>query len=363
MRPLILFLIGNMGNGGSERVMTRLLTHLDRGRFDPHLALLSQEGLNLARLPSDIPVHELSCRSRSLAVPLVRLCKRLRPALIFSTAAHLNIAVIGCRFALPGRPAIIVREGTVLSEELAEANPLRVMTYRLLYRRADMVVCQSEDMLRDMEEHFHVPSHKLVKIFNPVDADDLRRLAAEPNPYPSGDVTNLVAVGRLSRTKRYDFMFEALASLLKDRPAVKLHILGDGPLEGELRGRLRDAGIHDAVIFHGVKANPFPFVRHADAFLLTSDHEGLPNALLEAVFLRVPAVARNRPGGIREIAARSPLLRLVKHDTPEAFATEIRDLLHGTANGHSMTPDVMNETFGIESVMNRYHELFDRFTS
>jgi glycosyltransferase involved in cell wall biosynthesis len=363
LRPLILFLVGNMGNGGSERVMTRLLTHLDRRRFEPHLALLSREGPNLARLPSDVPVHELGCRSRSLALPLVLLCRKIRPAIIFSTAAHLNTALIACSRVLPGRPAIVVREGTILSRELFGANPLRLMIYRFLYRRADAVVCQSEDMLRDMEENFNVPAHKLVKIFNPVDVEELRRLAAEPDPYPPGDFVNLVAVGRLNRTKRYDFMFDALAALLRLLPAVKLHILGEGPLDGELRARTRAAGIQDSVVFHGVQENPFPFVRHADAYLLTSDHEGLPNALLEASFLGVPAVARNRPGGIRDIATRTPLLKLVESDTPEAFAKTVREVLEAPSNGASNTADTMNENFGIEPVMNQYHQLFSRFLS
>jgi glycosyltransferase involved in cell wall biosynthesis len=239
---------------------------------------------------------------------------------------------------------------------------LRGRIYRLLYSKADAVVCQSEDMVCDMADNFRVPLNKIVKIFNPIDPDELIRLSSGPNPYPVEDPINLITMGRFSAVKRHDFMFHALGEVLKVFPEVKLHLFGDGPLESELRAQTHFLNIDHAVIFHGYLANPFPFLRHADLYLLSSDYEGLCNALLEALSLKVPAISRNCPGGVRDVTRYTSLLNIVNDDTPTAFAKAVIAALDSPSrSAPEEEQDFMRDNFGTESVLAKYHDLFGKF--
>jgi glycosyltransferase involved in cell wall biosynthesis len=359
LRPLILFLIGNMENGGAERVTATLLRHLDRNRFEAHLAVLSKQGPNLERLPGDVEVHELGGRARNVVFPLIQLCYRLRPRVIFSVTAHLNTAVIACRAFLPGNPAIVVRESTILSHGVPP-NSLRARIYRLLYRRADAIVCQSDGMARDLMDNFSVPIDKIVKILNPVDIAMILQLSSGPSPFSEGPSRHLVNMGTMWPVKRHDFLFRVMAEVLKVYPDTKLHLLGTGVLEPELRRQVQFLNIEKSVVFHGFQANPFPFLRNADLYLLTSDYEGLPNALIETLSLGTPAISRNCPGGVSEIARYTSLLRIVDEDYSEAFAEAV--IAELACPQKSVAEDLvsMEEHFGVEPVLAKYQELFDQ---
>lgn len=143
-----------------------------------------------------------------------------------------------------------------------------------------------DDLVPEYRDKSHV-------VYNLIDSKRLKSMAAEPNPYPPQAPFTLVTVARLhNEQKRIDRAIEACV-LLKERGLTDFswHIVGDGPDEKSLRAMAHAAHVEDVLIFEGRQANPFPFVKHADALVLPSDYEAYPMVLLEARALGVPIVA------------------------------------------------------------------------
>src|SRR5439155_17824454 len=216
-------------------------------------------------------------------------------------------------------------------------------------------------MLDDLAEHFSVPRRKMVRIYNPVDADQVKRLAEMGgNPYPTPG-PNLVTVGRLSLEKGVDVLLEAFALVREVVTDARLTVLGDGPLAaalGEQRDRL---GLRDSVHFVGFLPNPHPYVKYADLFVMPSRVEGMPNAVLEALALRKPVVAPGCVGAMKEIAGANCRLRLVSSEDPVGLADGILKVLVETKLGQSLDSDSAFEAnFGLRPVMAQYETLFEK---
>jgi glycosyltransferase involved in cell wall biosynthesis len=160
-----------------------------------------------------------------------------------------------------------------------------------------------------------------------VDVAMVRRQAnASETPY-RGPGPHVVAMGRLQRQKAYDVLLQAFPTVLKAFPGATLAILGEGPLERQLKEQAARLGADQAVSFLGFQENPWPYIKHANLFVLSSRFEGLPNVLLEASALGVPVVATDCPGGVREIQKSAGQIVLVPPEAPSALADAMISLL------------------------------------
>jgi len=216
-------------------------------------------------------------------------------------------------------------------------------------------------MLDDLAEYFNVPRRKMIRIYNPVDADQVKRLAEMGgNPYPTPG-PNLVTVGRLSLEKGVDVLLEAFALVREVVTDARLTVLGDGPLAaalGEQRDRL---GLRDSVHFAGFLPNPHPYVKYADLFVMPSRVEGMPNAVLEALALEKPVVATDCVAAMREIAEANRRLRLVSSENPAALAEGAVEVLTETEFRDSLDSDsTFEQKFGLRPIMRQYETLFEK---
>ncbi|HEY2914910.1 MAG TPA: glycosyltransferase [Candidatus Angelobacter sp.] len=326
-RKRILFLLPSLTGGGAERVFTTLLRHLDRTRFEPHLALLQATGAYMEDIPKDVPIHDLKVSRVRYALPkTVRLIWGLRPQTVLATMGHLNIALISAKPFFPSHTKLLVREAVIPSALFREENKnirLWGWLYRHVYKRADKIVCLSDSMVADLVENFEIPREKLVRIYNPVDTNKVRELAqAGADPF-NGPGPHLVAAGRICRQKGFDVLMNAMPAVLQRFPHAQLMILGEGPVEAELREQAQNLGLQEKVIFLGFQANPWLYLKHADAFILPSRYEGLPNVLLEALALETRVVVSDCPGGIREIRDSVGSMAVVPPENPSALAEAI----------------------------------------
>jgi len=304
-RKKIVFLIGSLAGGGAERVFVTLLRHLDRNYFEPHLIVLEAEGEFLCQLPDDVVIHSLNGdrHRRSLLGlcylmwSLVQLLWKIRPRTVLSTG-RINLALALARPFLPRGTKLLIRECSVLSARLESDTRFPYAwrwLYQRLYRWADNVVCLSDSMVRDMTEHFNLPEQRPVRIYNPIDIDLVRELGASGgNPY-CGAGPQLVAAGRLTSEKGFDLLLAAMPRVIECLPNARLTILGQGPLKSVLEEQVERLGLTESVSFPGFQQNPWPYLCHADLFVLPSRREGFSNALLEALALETPAVAVDSP--------------------------------------------------------------------
>ena len=306
MKQKVLFILPSLHGGGAERVIVTLLKYLDREIFELHLALIAKEGTYLDNVPKDVPVHNLAAgRVRYSFKPLLKLIHRVKPDTIFSTLGHLNLALIFLKPFLPKTTKIIVREANTVSEIIKKSNNPRLWTffYKTFYKKADLIVCNSKYMLKDLKENFNIPAEKMVQVYNPVDLETIQEKVREgTNPFLNDNSSpNIVAIGRLTYQKGFDRLIASVPELLKTKPNAKIWILGKGPLENQLIQQRNHLGLQKYIEFVGFQENPYKWLKHSDLFVLSSYYEGLPNVLLEALACECPVVAIDHPGGTREI--------------------------------------------------------------
>jgi glycosyltransferase involved in cell wall biosynthesis len=220
---------------------------------------------------------------------------------------HLNLSLALVKPLLPRRVKLVAREASPILSTLAtlRGHRLWLMMYRALYRRFDLIICQSTAMKAEMVEVCGIPSSRAVVIHNPVDIRAVQHLSRQSVPpefalWCSDERTiPLVAAGRLSAEKGFDTLIDALALL--SRKDVRLLILGDGPLRAELEDRATRKGVADQVHFAGFQSNPYALFARAHALVFSSRFDAFPNVVLEALACGTGVIAVPAPGGIREI--------------------------------------------------------------
>jgi len=326
-RKRVLFLMPTLGGGGAERVIVTFLRHLDRSRFEPHLALVEAVGPYLKEVPVDVPVHDLKAKRVRHAFPgMIRLSWKLRPHAIHSAMCELNLATVLSRPFLPPGLRLLIREDSSPSAQNAKGRKHPLLwnwLYRELYPRADKIICVGDYVLDDLAENFGIPRSKMARIYNPVDFVMTRRLAEEGgNPY-CGKGPHLVAAGRLSREKGADVLLDAMPLVRAAISDADLTILGEGPLKPDLLEQRERLGLNEAVHLVGFQPNPYPYFKHADLFVLPSRFEGFGLVVIEALAVGTPVVASDCPGALREILGDCPRARLVPPSDPKALAEGI----------------------------------------
>ena len=200
---------------------------------------------------------------------------------------------------------LAIIENNDLVVQLKELNNkwLWWLLYRFLYKKADKVICQSNFMLNELSEKFSIPKERMVFLYNPINISEIRGQAdADLNPFiDSGNGPNIIGVGRLVHQKGYEKILNFIPKILEKYPDVKFWILGVGELELKLKELINNLDISNHVYFVGNQKNPYVWMKHADLFVLSSNYEGLPNALLEAITNGCPILSLKHPGGTKEI--------------------------------------------------------------
>jgi glycosyltransferase involved in cell wall biosynthesis len=336
-RCSLLFLIPTLNGGGAQRVIATLLHHLDRSKFRMTIAAVDlRDAVFRDDVPADVDVIDLGCtRVRHSLLKIVRLVRRLRPNVVFSTLGSMNLALAALRPVLPDGIRYVARETIVVSDSLVESGSPVWWPWacRHLYPLFDAVVCQSGAMRDDLVENFGFPAAKVTVIRNPVDIDCIRALARESPPSDSNSATShpeskriqLVAAGRLVPQKGFDLLIEALSICADSR--LELTILGEGPLKDRLERLALARGVTQQVRFVGFQRNPYPFLARADAFVLSSRYEGSPNVVLEALACGTPVISTPVPAAL-EILRDLPQCEMADDFTAEALARALRKLRH-----------------------------------
>ncbi len=195
-------------------------------------------------------------------------------------------------------------------------------------RYASCVICVSADLKQRLASK--VPGERLTVIRNAIDLAKVQShfTAAEAKIRlkisPEYQVVGIV--GRLEAVKRVDLFLEVAHCLSRELPSVRFVIAGTGREETALRESLRGSDLERRTLFLGERDDIYDVMRAMDLLLITSDHEGLPTVLLEALALGVPVVARN-VGGIGEVISDCVSGRLVNSADARTLASASLPLL------------------------------------
>jgi glycosyltransferase involved in cell wall biosynthesis len=307
----VALVLPSLQQGGMERVLLRLAATLDRRRVEPVLVVLDGRGPLRDELDPGVTVVDLQVfRLREGVRALDRALMALRPDVVLGSIVHVNLVLALLRLRRRHRWGLVLRDasGPEMLADLATPRSYRAAV-RLLYRRADVVVATSHVMATALIAS-GVPAGIVRVVPNPVDVAVLRAAAARPRRMP-GPGRRLLALGRLDPVKGFDRIPPLLAAL----PAEdRILVLGDGPERAALEAAARDLGVADRLDLPGWEADPAPWLAGADALLLPSRYEGMPNAVLEALACGTPVIGSATVAALAELAAAGADVRTVTDD-------------------------------------------------
>jgi N-acetylgalactosamine-N,N'-diacetylbacillosaminyl-diphospho-undecaprenol 4-alpha-N-acetylgalactosaminyltransferase len=313
IKPRLLIFINTLQSGGAERVVSLLLGHL-KDDFEIHLALYC----NIVdyTIPPEIKI--LNLQQPLKQARLIRLIKL--PFLSYKVYRYCIKNNIKISVAFLYRPCYInalmksiwgYKGKVIMCERTHQTTMLQSQSklYRWFsksmvmfsYKRADLVLANSYAMQTDLIENFKIKTPVRV-IYNPIDLNFIRTHKDEvPDFVFDKDIFHFVNVGGFRKEKNHLLLLQAFF-ILKNLPC-KLVIVGGGVMGEELKQKVSDLGLKDKVIFCGFELNPFKYVSRCDCFVLSSDVEGFPNVLIEALACGKPVISTDCSSGPRELLA------------------------------------------------------------
>ena len=358
MKKSILFILPDLNAGGAERIVTTIANHLPREKFSPSILLLRKEGLYLDFLQNDVEIIDIKTpRIRHALKPILKQIRKRKPDIVFSGYGEVN-AYLSLFIKLFPKTKFIARETNVVSQHVTRRE---ILFFYKFYNNYNKIICQSDDMMNDLVENFKIKKDKLIKINNPVDCSFIEEKlenATKPESYREG-YKNVVVIGNLSERKGFDNLLKVFVKLKQHK--VLLHILGDGRDREMLNQMKQYLGLEN-VIFHKKKKNPYPFLKFADLFVLSSRYEGFPNVLLEAGACGTYALANNCKGGIHEIIQPKINGEISDIENHEAFAAKIVEILEQNHDSEAIKNSIQSR-FSKEMILEKYFEVFESIVS
>jgi glycosyltransferase involved in cell wall biosynthesis len=348
MIPKLAFILPSFAGGGAERVTITLANNMDRKLIKPVLIVLDARGPLQPAVKSDIEILSLDRpRLRQGIRALREIIRKIEPTFVFSTMGYLNLGVLMSLGRMSRRPLIVIREANAPAKTF-DALPLPIFgkwLYKKYYQRADLILCPSQQIKTDLLTLLPHLNKRIRLLHNPVDIDQIRA-SGKLLTRQSGSGLRFVACGRLTEQKGFDRLLDWFAPLSSE---THLHILGDGPDRQSLLEKVDKLGLSRRVTMTGYLNNPWPLYAGADAFLLPSRWEGMPNAALEALACGTPVIASRDAGGIGEIAKLCAPSAIKITDNDMAFTTAMTatDLsFHG-----GIRPSLLPKSFFLNNVV------------
>ena len=295
MKKIVVFAQSNVG--GAERMTVNVTKTLDRERFKVvyYLVDLSGDGKNSLTefIPADREVHIIpKVHPLRLMGKIFRVLLREKPDTVFSSVLYLNNKILPMRTLFPGIKFIIRCENYLFT-----FSPKQHRMIKMTYHKADLIIAQTEEMKQELVEQMGIADGKVVVMQNPIDRETVDRKVAEgENPFPEDGKRHFVAVGRFAHQKGFDLLVRAFAEVAQAQPDSELHFVGntggeENPVWQEVLQLATELGVAERVHYEGYQNNPYRYMKHADCFVLSSRWEGLPNVLIEALYLGTPAAA------------------------------------------------------------------------
>lgn len=364
-----------MLNGGAEKVLIDILKHFDYSLFEVTLLLETKDGPYVEDIPEQVKLMYL--HKKNLWI------ERLYRYLIMFHCKWLAYLIL-CRF-----PVLWYTKGLQFDTIISFMEGMAVKMHSYIfnkavnniswvhidlkkkhwsldffeneneelecYRRMDNIVFVSQDAKNRFKELFEVDENKLKVIYNLIDCDWIVRLSqcksVEKKKF------TICMVGRLNRQKRYDRAFEVVRKLKNDGYSFELWILGSGELETELKEMVETQNINDIVSFKGFQKPVYPYMKEADIFLNTSESEGYPLTLCEALCLGLPIVATNITGS-NEILMNSKAGILVEEEIVNIY-NGLKRMIDNKSFRENCSENAVAfaKTFNVHETMQRIYNL------
>ncbi len=323
--PHILFVLPTLSAGGAERVVSILANHwaskgrrVDIATFEPaamkpFYAIDRRIALHRLDLP---PVSSPKWRAILRTAVRIRalrlLYRRVRPDVVISFLTKTNIMAIAA--AAGARVPVIISERNNPAEQRFDRfwNLARAVAFPHAYSFVTMT-----ERAASYYPKLQRPRTRIIP--NPVAPLSLRNTKF--------GVGVLAAVGRLTAQKRFDRLIDAFARIAPEFPQWRLVIWGEGELRKQLEQQRDALGLRERIALPGLTNSPGQWAESADIVVLSSDYEGWPNVLVEALSVGIPVVAVDCDFGPKEILEDGACGLLAAKDDPESLSRALAQMM------------------------------------
>ncbi|WP_274475261.1 glycosyltransferase [Mangrovimonas aestuarii] len=310
-RRKLLIVMPSLVGGGAERVLINLLKLIDINKYEVDLFVVEHKGELWPQVPKEV--------NKYLIFPSVILSK-LSSYLYRRFGVNLLIKLHGKKikgnydvgisfldsihteFLFHNDAKINKRVTVIHSSYKSYSNKSRFIKgkYKKVIKKRlkqlDTIISVSHEGLLEFKEMLGEYKDMRV-IYNPINARDIIKKSSSNIPIKvEGEILNFIAIGSLIPVKGFDMLISA-AKILKDKGfKFRINILGEGFLRKELESQIQLSELNDCVFLKGFIPNPYPWLLHSDVLVMSSESEGLPTVLCEALILGKPTITPNVPG-------------------------------------------------------------------
>lgn len=364
----ILRIVPSLEMGGVERTLTSILPKLDKCQYKVYLCcLFKRDKLADAMESLNIPIIKFKMRARldfdgRYIGGIVRLAALIRRMKIDIVHTHLYRANLAGRIAakLAGVPVIIANEHNIDSWK---KFPQR-LSDRALAGITNKIIVVSDAVKDFYVSKIGIPEHKIITIHNGVDIPKFQTYVninkkREEFGIKSDDKV-ITIIGRLHQQKGHCCFLKAAQIIGKKKTNVKFLIVGDGPLEKQLRSMSADLEISKNVIFAGLREDIPQILAMSDISVLTSLREGFSITVLESMAAGKPVVVTD-VGGNSEIVEHGKTGFIIPAQSPEDLALYSLNLINNQELAKKMGEEAKKRVlnFSIDRMVKKTENLYD----
>lgn len=363
----LLFRNRSLEMGGSENVLLTILQQLDKTQYDVTLLLNYRQGEFLNRVPKDVKVlciaEGVECFSKNKWINILqKTIRRVKfwrfqnnpiafykkhQLLDFDYEIAFSHYMYSDIFNSPNTQSkkIFWYHGDLRNSGFSEKGKLDIIHQMQQFHKGVFVSNFSKDIV---EKTWKVSLVNTQVIHNPLPTNEIALESKEPIKQDFGKI-NFISIGRLFWQKGFLDLLKAHIRLKKEGYNIRTLILGEGEQRTELEQLIQEYQVEDSFILGGYQANPYPYLKKADYFILPSYSEGYPLVIAEALLLDT-FVLSTHVGGISEMVTSEKLGFLFKPGEEQVYQTMKRVL----DNPHSKA-----ENLG-ESILIKNKEIFEQ---
>lgn len=350
-------------DGGAEKTSLNLAKSLDRKTIDPTVCCLHHLPQLTAMMPEG---QKFSMPDAPGLLPKLRHFWKMRQMAAQSDVVVGTLqlqSVLAAALLAPGKTIAWLRND--LSGKFEGRRGVAVRAYKALLawalRRARTIVCVSEGVRRSSAALWPDLAPRLKVLWNATDTEKIRSEAARPLPADLEACFQkpvILGVGRLEKQKNFPLLIEACALLRERGRDFDLCLVGRGSLRESLEQLAKDKGLQAHVHFAGWQSNPYALMARSAVLALSSNHEGNPNVVIEALCVGTPVVATNCPSGPDEILRGGEYGRLVPMNDARALADALEAALDAPRDAAQIEAGKRRaEDFSLENAAAAWQEL------
>lgn len=308
MKKHIFFLIESLSGGGAEKVLTVLLKHIDKTRFDVTLCTVVETGVYMDEVKKYVSCTSIlgnPNRKTFLGnawyrfkyqcvynwLPLKWVYRLFVPQGNDVEVAFVEGFATKLMAASTNKKAkkLAWVHTDLINNHWIESIYQNITEERLSYQKYDQIIGVSKQVTNSVQKLYHLKN--VITCYNPIESDVILKWAGENLSLPSKkESLRLVSVGRFVPQKAFDRLLRVVNRLYKEGFSLELWLLGDGEQRPLLEQYIRDKNLEAIVTLWGFQTNPYPYLQQSDLFVCSSVSEGYSTAVTEALIIGLPVV-------------------------------------------------------------------------